>query len=514
LKADKIKNFMFKISKLKDKLKKHKKLILFISALIFSLILDIYPMSKLGGPNVDHSKLSDKVLCVLLLHSINSLLICSTATLTYTLFQALSIVQNIDKHWKLKKAKGRLPVPLINLRNLTLAIIIHAFFLFSLYFTIKNENILVPEFPYTIPSVAFAIITFFILLITVIAVPTLLGVYALDLYLLTKRGELSLEVLGVPSLLLRTLTKPFSEGIPIKLLSKAFLKCIFAVCIAIQAIINSFFAAKSSEIERSWNPQAKVFYSTPQDTQKEILEYLLEIKHEFNISEKEQEGALNKFKERLKNAKEIKVYVIDDFNEEIPTVAFLYGIPVVATFKHGTVVEKILQSLTKDSKVQIITKKYEILNRNIQKNMKFPPIFESKLMNLLKQIEQEPGAVLVNMSFGSTTKNTGDFVGNLIYIKKLIELNNKGIVIFASAGNRHNPSVIDVDLNKAVAFLLSNYYVVGDPKGLQYGEINVKGTAYIRYRNGVLAKVRGTSFSSPTALGLFIQEASKELKPN
>lgn len=490
---------------------KYRKITIFVLILF---TLEFYPIHKLNEPYINHLQLADKALCVIFLHVVISLLTCTTAALIYLSFKTLLVIQGIHKRWKVKKLRIEVPLPLVNFKTLLLTIFVHLFFLKVFFLLIKEGNVLIPEPPNSATSAIFFLTSLITVLTTALAICVLLATYIVNLHFLKKRGDFSWDSLKFPSTLFQTFIQSIKEGIPTKLPSRNFLKYTFIASILAQATVNFFLSTDSSNIENSWNPKPQVYFSSPPDSEKDITSYLLEIKHEFGISEESQEKALNNFRERVFNSNKFKIYIIDDFQGKIPTVAFFYGVPVVATFNHGTVVRKVLESTIKNARkeVQIIQKHYESLNENRKNKPAFPYIFKSEFFELLNQIEQEKGAIIINMSFGSETKNTDNFIKNLLYIRRLIELNNEGIVIFSSAGNRHTSSLLELNLDKAIAFLLSNYYVAGDPQGLQYGEINVSGTALIKYRNGALAKVRGTSFSSPTALGLFIQELNKELK--
>ncbi len=267
----------------------------------------------------------------------------------------------------------------------------------------------------------------------------------------------------------------------------------------------------SVNVVNAYNPVAlqakdKYPFQSYEVSASEAYEYLSKIKHDFKI--RDQEVARTAFQKRLKSGKKPIIYVIDSFHGANPTVAYIYGIiPIPTITYHGDIVEKIIESILHDEleKDLVTIKKINFPNLTSEtKNAYLLDPFKDPLVEILTRIEKEnPNTpVFINMSFG---RNYFSPVADQ-RIEKFIELNNKGIILVKSAGNKEEHTITSLGVTEALGFLLENLYTVGDAKRFQPGEVNIDGIAKVIFDNGAKTTLKGTSFSSPAYLALFVKK--------
>jgi len=286
---------------------------------------------------------------------------------------------------------------------------------------------------------------------------------------------------------------------------------VLALTIPIYLIILTLtYRSLSVKVVNAYNPAAlhakdKYPFQSYEVSNAKAYEYLSRIKHDFKVGD--QETAQTAFQKRLKSGKKPIIYVIDGFHGADPTMAYIYGIvPIPTVIYHGDIVEKIIESILHDEiKKKLVTIKKVSLQSLISetKNIYLFDPFKDPLIETLTRIEKENPdiPVFINMSFG---RNYFLPIADQ-KIKKFIELNNKGFILVKSAGNKKEHTITSLGVTEALGFLLENFYTVGDAKRFQPGEVNIDGIAKVVFDNGAKTTLKGTSFSSPAYLALFVK---------
>ncbi len=284
---------------------------------------------------------------------------------------------------------------------------------------------------------------------------------------------------------------------------------LFSAAFIVQLAVTFFFSVGPSDLVKASVASEPLVVGKPSDRAADVYSVLSKLKKDFGITVSSQQEALERAKRRLKEAKKVKVVILDDFKKRETTVGFFGPIPVFATLTHGSAVEATIKSLMpKNIPVEYATEQVNTGNKYV---LGFR--LTSRLAELFRKIAKEKGFVIVNVSLGDSTKDAGTFLESLKKARNLIELNNKGVVLFQSAGNINSKSVKDLNLVKALGLLLENVYTTGSSvERYQYGEVLAKPWTNLRYRHHVKVVAYGTSFSSPRALVAYVKEVWKKVK--
>jgi hypothetical protein len=273
----------------------------------------------------------------------------------------------------------------------------------------------------------------------------------------------------------------------------------------IQAGITFIFSASATDIEKVNTKDIHTVFGNFNNSSHTIYSLLTKLKKEFKITSEQQKQAVNLTSERFKNSSKAKIYIIDDFKRESLWIGSFFGFPVYVTTIHGTIVKSIIENLTRNLPVEIIPIQENLSHdQEVQLGKdKFNKKFH--LLKALEKIEREKGFIVINLSLGMKNKGIASHDDYFSLTQELINLNNKGIIVFQAAGNQNNRNILDLDLDKAVGLVLNNVYTIGGIKKFQSGEINADSNISVTYKNKVVSLVSGTSFSCPKALGKFIQ---------
>jgi len=280
------------------------------------------------------------------------------------------------------------------------------------------------------------------------------------------------------------------------------------------------FLYSSNGIIDAYNPNTKELYFKIEDSSPaDAYTYLLDLKEEFQIGNKEKKAAVIPFRLAEKKRKAI-VVVLDDFKPELVVTGKFGFIPAATITSHGEIVSTLIEHYAKklkNLKVKIVKVDLRKLKKwwKREKRYKQEPL---SLATAFKEALLKAGAVdrnlkpkalvFLNYSMGSRYYDLDDF--DVLNVKLLKELNNNGILIYTAAGNRKDHRIKSLDITKAIAFLLPNYTVVGAPQ-FQPGEINLNPEAKVVSTKGTVGAVWGTSFSTPTALSKALEFADKLL---
>ena len=277
-----------------------------------------------------------------------------------------------------------------------------------------------------------------------------------------------------------------------------------ALCIFQVLFINSWSPFHSLEkASVSWKEEG-VEYGIPNEFPMDVVSYLLPLMEHFGINNQHIEKAVNAFQKRKESSREVTVIIVDHFNRLKPSICVkeVFGISLFlpCRYTHGALVEKVLrEGLPNDLKgLKVKIEEVEVGNSY------------EKLLKVLR--EEREGLVIFNVSLAGEKKGIPVLEQEFLLAESLIEADRNGIVVFTGAGNEgYDHKFKDLELAKALAFVLPNVYVVGS-EDFQVGELLAPSRVKLCWEDGVCMYVAGTSFSTPIALANFIRELAKEKK--